>query len=466
MVMSIAVSQIEDQIRSGKLRISIVGLGQVGLLSALRFAEVGASVIGVDISEPKVELMKQGVCPLNIDFVTKVFNRLHNQGNLQFSSQVEEAAGSSHIHILCLPTPLDSNNVPDLSAVATACEAVGKRLRKGNLVILESTVYPGVTTKIVKPILEEASGLKAGEDFGLAYCFERIDPGNTEHRIDNTPKVVSGISEESVRAAAEVYGVIIEAPIIKVRNCETAEMVKLVENVFRDVNIAYANEIALLCQRLNIDVLEVLEAASTKWNFIPYIPGAGVGGTCIPVNPYYLLKCAKEAGLDLKLVPEARQINEGMAHQVVTMVERALDKIGCPLKKSKICILGVSYKADVDDIRGAPATKIATELEQLGAEIVGYDPIVTQAPQGINLARSLEEAVKDSDCLIFTNAHSFFQSLDLETIAALTHTPSAIVDASHVLVPKEVEASGITYFGLGRKQDSELNIWESGLKKR
>ncbi|MCL0038946.1 nucleotide sugar dehydrogenase [Dehalococcoidia bacterium] len=466
MLYHMTAAQIQDSIRASKIKIAIIGLGQVGLPLALHFAKEGASVIGADTDEQKINSIKHGTCPLNMNSLTEVFSQVRSSNNLQVTSMVTEAVRGSNVHIICVPTPLGRDKLPDLSAVVAASEAVGKGLKKGDLVILESSVYPGVTAKVVKPMLENQSGLRAGEDFGLAYCFERIDPGNLEHRLDNTSKVIGAADEQSTPAAIAVYRLIIKAPIIKVRNCETAEMVKLVENVYRDINIAFANELALLCQRLNIDVLEVLSAASTKWNFIPHVPGAGVGGMCIPVNPYYLLECAREAGLELKLVQQAREINESMPCHMVELVKQALARIGKPIEESRICILGLAYKADVDDTRGASAKEIANELERLGAKVICHDPLVTPVSQVIDFETSFEEAVKGSDCIVISTDHSSFQSLNLQTIAKLAHTPLAVVDGRHVLVPREVEALGITYLGLGRSQSSNLNIWNSGLKAK
>lgn len=461
-----SASQVEGDIKSGKIKILVVGLGQVGLPFALHLARVGASVTGADIDQCRIDLIKQGICPINIGLVVEVFNHVRDSNSLQVTSEVAGAAKNSNIHILCLPTPLDKDRLPDFSALVSAASSVASGLKKGDLVILESTVYPGITTKLIRPILEKQSALKAGKDFGLAYCFERIDPGNTEHRIDNTPRIVGAIDEGSAAAAAAVYGLLIKAPVVKVKNCETAEMVKLTENIYRDVNIAFVNELALLCRKLDIDILEVLDAASTKWNFIPHLPGAGVGGTCIPVNPYYLMECAQEAGLDLKLVRQAREINEAMPHHMVELVTEALARTGKAVRGSKICLLGLAYKADVDDTRGAPAEEIAGELGRLGAEIICHDPLVTQAPAGTRFESSLEEAVMNADCIVITSDHSAFSSLNLKDVARLAHTPLAIVDGRHVLVPREVEALGITYLGVGRNPNSSLNIWNSGLKNK
>lgn len=452
--------RIQSGIRSGETKIAIVGLGQIGLPQALHFVREGASVIGVDIDERKIGLIKQGGCPSGMKEHAMMFNLFGTSDNFEATTDTVSAVRNSKIHILCLPTPLSEDNTPDFSALTSACDKVGRGLRKGNLVIVESSVYPGVTTNTVKPILEKESGLKAGSDFGLAYCSERIDPGNTKHRLDNTPRVIGGISDESITAATAVYGIIIKAPITRVKNCQTAELVKLVENVYRDINIAFTNEIALLCEKMDIDVLEVLDAASTKWSFMPHIPGAGVGGMCIPINPYYLLQCARENGTDLPLVRQARNINENMPRHMVELTVKALRRINIPVEKARVCVLGLAYKADVDDYRGAPGEVIAAELKKMGAEVVCHDPLVAPENKALKFKGSLEEAVKSVDCIVIATDHSAFESLDLKAIAGLANSPLAIVDGRHVLTPKEVEDMGIAYTGIGRTGDSSLNIWD------
>lgn len=249
MTFQMSASQIQDGIRSGTVKIAIIGLGQVGLPLALNFVKEGAFVFGVDIDDKKINLIRQGVCPSNTRELVEIFNRFNKSNNLEVTNNTLSAVKNSKIHILCLPTPLRRNKMPDFSALIAGCEEVGQGLSKGNLVIIESTVYPGITTKVMKPILEEKSGLKAGEDFGLAYCFERIDPGNINHRLDNTPKVIGGTNEISMAMASAIYGIVVKAPIIQVKDCQTAELVKLVENIYRDVNIAFVNEVALLARR-------------------------------------------------------------------------------------------------------------------------------------------------------------------------------------------------------------------------
>jgi len=466
MVFQMSASQIQDGVRLGKIKIAIIGLGQVGLLQALHFVKEGAFVFGVDIDKKRIKLIKQGVCPSSKEELVEIFNLFHKSSNFEVTTDTMSAVKGSRVHILCLPTPLGKNKMPDFSALTAACEKVGQGLSKGNLVIVESTVYPGITTKVMKPILEGKSGLKVGEDFGLAYCSERIDPGNANHRLNNTPRVIGGINEPSMVVASAIYSIIVKTPIIKVKDCQTAEMVKLVENIYRDVNIAFINEIALLCEEIGIDVLEVLEAASTKWSFMPHIPGAGVGGMCIPINPYYLLQCAREVGTDLPLVLQARRINENMPHHMVKLVGKALRRMNTPVERAKICVLGLAYKADVDDYHGAPGEMIAKELKQMGANVTCYDPLVIPEGQDIKFKGSLEEAIQGADCIVIATDHSVFKSLDLKSIAKLANYSLAIVDGRHVLAPKEVEDSGITYIGIGRNRDSKLNIWDFRAKSK
>jgi len=465
MIVRMSANAIQAAALSGKMKIAVIGLGQVGLPAALYFARAGCSIIGVDIDEKRVKAMKKGMCPISTPAVVDMFGKLYNSGKLEFMSDPSRAAEESHVQILCLPTPLRSDvKLPDLSAIKTAATMVGRTMRKGGLVILESSVYPGVTNGVLKPALEKASGMKAGTDFGLAYCFERIDPGNVSHRVDNTPKVVGGVTADSAKAAAAVYGLIVKAQIYKVSSCETAELVKLTENIFRDINIAFINDIAMLCSKLGVDVLEVLEAASTKWSFTPHIPSAGVGGTCIPVNPYYLMERAGQLGITLGTVKQARKTNEAMPKYMAGLVKDALRENGVSIKKAKICILGTAYKADIDDRRGSPGEDVAFVLQNMGAQVICHDPVADSASPGLTFEKSLNKAVKDADCLVITMDHTAFKALDLKTILKLTHKPLAVVDGKHVLIPKDVVKLGITYRGLGRSANSDKSIWNLKLR--
>lgn len=449
MIYPASANQIKAIAQTGQVWIAVIGLGQVGLPLASAFVRGGLPVIGVDIDAAKLSAIGQSFSSPE---------RGGSGGGVKFTTDATQAAQESQVSIICVPTPLTAGRAPDLTAVKAAARAVGRGLRRGSLVILESTVYPGVTTKVVKPILEGSSGLKAGRDFGLAYCFERIDPGNEEHRIDNTPKVVGAVDAASAEATAAIYSFIVNAPILCVRDCETAELVKLVENVYRDVNIAFVNEIALLCEGLGLDVLEVLEAAATKWSFRPHLPGAGVGGTCIPVNPYYMLHAAASLGMDLKLVRQARVINEAMPQHMVELTRRALEGVGKAVAGAKIVVLGLAYKADIDDKRGSPGEEIARQLTAMGAEVICCDPVVTSAPPGLKVVSSWQEAIKGADCLVIATDHSAFQHLDLKKMAGLAGQPLAIVDGRHVIKPSEAELTGLFYAGLGRNPHSQLSL--------
>jgi nucleotide sugar dehydrogenase len=461
MTLYLSSDNITGDAIKGIIKLTVIGLGQVGLPLALNFLKAGIAVTGADISESKIRSIENGICPLNTDVIKESFNQV---GRLGVTTDIVKAVSEGNVHIMCLPTLLDDNKNPDLSAITGASETVGKGLKKGDAVILESSVYPGVTNTIVRPILENISGLKAGHDFGLACCSERIDPGNTEHRVDNTPKIVGAVDEKSAQIVSAVYGTIVNARIYIMTNCETAELVKLVENIYRDVNIAYINEIALLCQRINVDVLEVLEAASSKWSFNPYIPGAGVGGMCIPINPYYLMKCAEDVGLTLKMVRQAREINEYMPYYIIELTLMALRSMKKPVNEAKICLLGIAYKPDVSDSRGSPAEEIARELQKMGAKVVSHDPVSSEGFNNIDFEKSYDEAIKGSDVIVITMDHSSFKTIDLNKTIALTHKPLAIVDGKHVIVPEEAQDLGILYFGVGRRNDSERNIWNVGFK--
>lgn len=453
---------IKESIKGGRVTVAIIGLGYVGLHLVMHFVKAGANVIGVDVDQQKIDSLKGFVCPIQVRELTKKLNKvINNNCSFKVTTDTVEAVKKSDVCIVAVPTPVDKNRIPDLSYVEKACAQIGKGLKAGSLVILESMVPPGTTDNVVKPILEGASKLKAGKDFGLAYCLERIDPGNTKHRLDNIPKVLGGVDRRSADVAAAVYSVIVNAEIVKVKNCRTAELVKLVENIYRDLNIAFMNEIALVCEEIGVDVLEIIDSASTKWSFHPHFPGVGVGGHCLPNNPYYLLNAAKDKNARLKLVRLAREINERMPYHVVELIIEALNETGKTVKGARVTILGVAYKADIDDYRETPAKPIIAQLQRLGAHVTTYDPFV-KFPLGfsnIKTARTLKEAIRNSDCVVVVTDHSAFKTLTPTHMAKYVKMPAAVVDGRNVFTPEEVEAAGMIYRGIGRTRDSRLNIW-------
>ncbi len=439
-------------VQDGKIPVCVVGLGYVGLRLAVYFASAGAKVVGVDVEKAKVSLINRGICPVRDSSLADKFDSVVTNKGLRATTKIPR---DFSVYIISVPTPLDEDHLPVLDHVTSASESVAKAMEKGCLVVLESTVYPGVTSKVVKGILSKVSRLEPGSDFSLAYCAERVDPGNLIHMPDNTPRVIGGIDDTSGRIAAAVYKSFVKADTIQVDDCEVAELVKLVENAYRDLNIAFANELALACQRMGFDIIEVIRAASTKWSFHAHFPGPGVGGSCIPVTPYYLMKGAKDAGAELPLLSMARRINEAMPGHTLHLVSDALNEIGKTVRGSKIAILGVSYKADIDDIRGSPGLAIGESLSKLGAQVVFYDPYASSnAVTG--LVNRLDDAVRGAECILIATDHSLFRTLDLKHLKQIANDRVALVDGRGVVSPSLVRKMGFAYRGLGRAASSTV----------
>ena len=362
-----------DQIQSRRARVGVVGLGYVGLPLAVEFARCGFVTTGIDLDARKIEAIRQGTSYIP-DVPTAAVARLVSEGRLHATTDFSSVRTLDTINI-CVPTPLRKTKDPDMSYIVSAVEAIAAHLHPGMLVVLESTTYPGTTEELVKPMLE-ATGLKAGVDFFLAFSPERVDPGNRMFNTRNVPKVVGGVNAESTQLAAALYAAAIEQ-IVPVTSTEVAEMVKLLENTFRAVNIGLVNEIALMCDRLRIDVWEVVRAAATKpFGFMPFYPGPGLGGHCIPIDPFYLSWKAKQTGFEARFIELAGQINSAMPHFVVDKIADALNGHRKPLNGSSVLVLGLAYKRDIDDIRESPSLDVMTLLREKGAQVTYADPYV------------------------------------------------------------------------------------------
>ncbi len=340
-----------DMLSSRTAQVAVIGLGYVGLPLAVAFAKAGFPVIGIDVDENKVAALNAGKSYIG-DISDEDLRPHVASGRLRATTDYDALREADAIFI-CVPTPYDAQRAPDLSYIRAAAESIRPRLRPGQLVVLQSTTYPGTTEEVVQPILE-ASGLRAGRDFYLAFSPERIDPGNKQWSAYNTPKVVGGVDPESTRLACELLSQM-GAPVHPVSSPRAAEMTKLLENIFRAVNIALVNELALLAERMGIDFWEVIEAAKTKpFGFMPFYPGAGVGGHCIPVDPYYLSWKAREYDFYTKFIELAAEVNQAMPYHAVDLVAEALSQDGRPLKNARVLVLGVAFKPDVDDPRNSP----------------------------------------------------------------------------------------------------------------
>ncbi|MFH1056957.1 MAG: nucleotide sugar dehydrogenase [Candidatus Micrarchaeota archaeon] len=403
---------LKSKISSKKAVVCIVGVGYIGLPNAVLFASKGYTVIAADVNERIVRMTNEGKSHIKDAVLEKSVPQAFATGRLKATQDVSKAVSESDAVLISVPTPSE-NGEPDLSFVENSCAAIGKSMKKGTLVVLESTVYPGCCEEIVKPILERESGLQCGRDFFLAHCPERMNPGDTTHTVGNTIRIVGGVDSESGEIAKALYESVLGPNVLLVKNMKTAELVKLVENTQRDVNIAFINEIALLCEKLGVDARELVDACATKWNFYKLYPGPGVGGHCLPNNPYYILKAAGKVGFKPRLFPLAREINDSMPAHVVELVEKALAKTSKKISGTKIAVLGVAYKPNLDDVRQAPSRTVIPLLLQKNADLVVSDPHVNEA----NLKKvfekhsSLEKAIEWADCLVFLCAHDEYKKL-------------------------------------------------------
>ncbi|HEX6463771.1 MAG TPA: nucleotide sugar dehydrogenase [Vicinamibacterales bacterium] len=373
--MAVSVEALRERIRSRKARTGVVGMGYVGLPLAVELAKAGFHTTGIDLDPRKVQLINDGQSYIP-DVSTADVQALHAKGRLDATTDFAVVRELDSVNI-CVPTPLRKTKDPDMSYIVSAVEGIAKHLHPGMLIVLESTTYPGTTDEVVQPMLE-ATGLKAGVDFFLAFSPERVDPGNPTFQTHNVPKVVGGFTPACSDLAKELYGSAITT-IVSVSSTRVAEMVKLLENTFRAVNIGLVNELARMCDRMNIDVWEVVEAAKTKpFGFMAFYPGPGLGGHCIPIDPFYLSWKAKQTGFDPRFIELAGHINAGMPHYVVDKVGDALNTRRKPINGSNILIAGVAYKRDIDDMRESPALDVMGLLLARGARVSYADPYVSE----------------------------------------------------------------------------------------
>jgi UDP-N-acetyl-D-glucosamine dehydrogenase len=374
---------LSNKIETRTAQVTIIGLGYVGLPLALAFAKAGFTTIGLEIDDKKVETINRGESYIE-DIASEELAPYVRSGRLRATGDYDVLPDSDAIFI-CVPTPYTIQRTPDLGFIEAATEGIAPRLRKDQLIVLQSTTYPGTTTEVVQPILEKQSGLSAHEDFHLAFSPERIDPGNTKWSAYNTPKVVGGLTPQATALAAGLLRKM-GAPVHEVSSPSSAELTKLLENTFRAVNIALVNEIAQLAERMDIDIWEVIDAAKTKpFGYMPFTPGPGVGGHCIPIDPYYLLWKAREYDFYTRFIELAAETNEAMPYHVVNLVVKALGKWGKPLQDARVLVLGVAFKPDISDARNSPAQRVIELLLRRGAEVSYHDPFVPTFTVGGNV---------------------------------------------------------------------------------
>jgi len=397
---------LQKKIQNKSAKIAVIGLGYVGLPLAVEFANAGFDVTGIDLSTDKVKKINKGQNYID-DVDNELLKTLVNSGKLIATTDFAAMKKIDCVSI-CVPTPLGKTGDPDISYMLSARDAILPHIKSPLLFVLESTTYPGSTNELIIPLMEE-KGLKVGEDVFIAFSPERVDPGNPVYQTHNTPKVVGGVTKNCTKIAAELYGTVIEK-IIPVSSCTTAEMTKLLENTFRSINIGLANEIAIMCKYLDVDVWEVINAAATKpFGFMPFYPGPGLGGHCIPIDPLYLSWKLKTLDYKARFIELADEVNSSMPEYVIALISDALNDKAKSIKNSKILILGMAYKKDIDDLRESPALDVYEYLESRGAKVSYYDPYVPQFKWGTGIIKSKaysDKLIKSQDCVVILTAHS------------------------------------------------------------
>ena len=408
-----------------KTKISLTGLGYVGLPIALEFAKK-VSVIGYDVEEDRIEQMKRGIDPSK-EFTKEAFRDI----DILFTSDPENLKQAS-FHIIAVPTPIDEYNLPDISYLITASETIGKILKQGDYVVFESTVYPGCTDEDCIPVLEKFSGLKCGKDFKVGFSPERINPGDKEHTLSTIVKVVSGCDKTSLENIAKIYELIIDAGVHKVSSIKVAEAAKIIENTQRDINIAFINELSLIFNRMDINTYEVLEAAGTKWNFLNFFPGL-VGGHCIGVDPYYLTYKARELGYHAQIINSGRFVNDSMGRYIAKQTVKQIVTLDKNIKDAKVLILGVTFKENITDIRNSKVVDIAGELYSYGVNVELFDPRANKKEVKKEYNLNLQKEIgQNYDAVVVAVNHAEFSEYDDSFFSSITNHKAVLIDVKGV----------------------------------
>ncbi len=436
-----------EKLMKNEEKLSLVGLGYVGMPIAVAFAKKGIDVIGYDLNKSKIELYKSGVDPTK-----EVGNEVIAATTVEFTAD-EKKLREAKFHIVAVPTPVNTDHTPDLTPVVGASEILGRNLTKGSIVVYESTVYPGCTEDVCIPILEKQSGMKCGVDFKVGYSPERINPGDKVHRLENIHKIVSGMDAESLEEIKNVYDVVIEVGTHAVSNIRTAEAVKVVENSQRDINIAFMNELAMVFDRMDIDTNEVVDGMNTKWNALGFRPGL-VGGHCIGVDPYYFTYEAEKLGYHSQIILNGRIVNDSMGKYIADATVKEMIKVGQAPKKSKVVILGLTFKENCPDTRNSKVDDIIKRLNEYGIEPEVVDPWASErdAMHEYGVKLTALDKVKDADCVIVAVAHNEFKALGLDEIKKLykksADDEKVLIDVKGIYKVSELNASGMTYWRL------------------
>ena len=444
------LEDVKKSLNLRTLRVCVVGIGRIGLPTALSFAKSGLQTIGVDINENLVSTINSGVFPLKDEpGYEEIFNDVIKNKMFSATTKIEDAIPNSDLILLSLPTPMDKNNVPDYSALRDSASKLSKFLSPNSLIIVESTIEPGFIEDEMVPIISKSDQLKIGENFFIGVCPENANPGEILHDFTNLPRLVGSINKQTTEIITFIYDFVFAVELVIMPDCKTANAVKLTTNVFRDINIAFINELSLMFEKLGIDTLKVLEAAKKKYNFQIHYPGAGVGGPCLPINSYQLLNAARRSGVNLSMIEYGRQINEKMPEHVIKLTLDAFKECKKPIQNNDILILGVSYKPDVKDIQLTPAKHVIKKLQDLGANIHIYDPYFSSSQVfGINVEENLDAIISKVDASIIITAHKEFQNISLPIFNKMKSP--ILVDTRGIIDPMDAKQAKLIFRGLGR----------------
>ena len=444
------IDEVKDSLTSKSLNVCVIGIGRIGLPTALSFASAGLQTIGVDINEKLVDSINAGNFPLKDEpGYEEIFDKVRKNGNFSTTIDIKEAVPKSDLILLSLPTPMDEKNIPNYSALESVGKQLSHILQPNSLVIVESTIEPGFIENDLINILEKAGRLHAEKNFTIGVCPENANPGEILHDFTNLPRLIAGINNDVTKIIQMIYNFVFPVELIEMPNCKTANAVKLTTNVFRDINIAFVSELSLMFDKLGIDTIKVLQAAKKKYNFSVHYPGSGVGGPCLPINSYQLLNTARRTGTKLNIVESSRKINEKMPDHVIELTSDAFKECNKSIQNSEILILGVSYKPNVKDIQLSPAEHIIKKFQNLGANVYIYDPNFSSGEVfGIKVEENLDTILSKMDAAVIVTGHDDFKKIDISSFAKMK-TP-ILIDTRGIIEPQSTKHHNIIFRGLGR----------------
>ena len=444
------IDEVRNSLDSKSLKVCVIGIGRIGLPTALSFAKAGLQTIGMDINEKLVDSLNQGNFALKDEpGYEDIFNNVIKSGNFSATTNINEAVSKSNLILLSLPTPMNKKNIPDYSALESVCKQLSDILKPNSLIVVESTIEPGFIENTLINILEKTNRLYIGKNFTIGVCPENANPGEILHDFTNLPRLVGSINEQTTKIITLIYDFVFSVELIIMPDCKTANAVKLTTNVFRDVNIAFINELSLMFDKLGIDTLKVLDAAKRKYNFQIHYPGAGVGGPCLPINSYQFLNTAIRTDSKLSIIEQSRQINEKMPDHVINLTLDGFKKCNKSIKGSNILILGISYKPDVKDVQLSPAEIVVNKLKDLGAKIRIYDPYYKNSEVfGINVESNMEDIIPKVDASIIVTGHKEFQEIN-PLIFTKMNTP-ILIDSRGVIDTSSIKDANLVFRGIGR----------------